>query len=217
MSKYQKQIDRHGRSEIVTDVRAFASDLAKALKGGALNKPREDIHDDKDNRATFMLGADLIIVTGNRYGSKGRVSVYIEAPEIKHADRNHYSKDHKCSDATVSPDARSIDVIAKDIKKRVIDASQAALKLQREYAAIQVAARNNIVEHMHQLSSKLPGMNVHRRDQSAQTAGVSSSSGDHYVSGTLNSDGTVSISHIGSMSMEKFVAVMNLLKKEENA
>lgn len=211
MTKYQKQIERYGRLETVTDVRAFAADLSKALNGGELQPAREDSIDDAMHRGCFSLGDDLIMVTGNYYHSKGRVTVHIEAPEIKHGDKNIHSKDHRTTSATVNPDGRSIDAIAKDIKKRVIEASQPALKLQREFAAQRNQARENIVEHMHTLSSAVPGLSVNRRSPDEQNAAIYSGSGNHYVSATLNSDGTVSISHLGSMSIEKFTAVMKLL------
>jgi hypothetical protein len=201
--------ESYGRKETVTDVQSFARDLSKALGGGPII-PNNEGHDNS-YFASFMLGTDLISMTGNRYGSKGRIEVRISAPDVKHDDCNHYDKTHNTQTATVSPDARTIERIACDIRKRVIDASQEALKLQRAYAAQKNSQRNGISEHMEALKAAMPALRVTRQSERDLSASIYGGGESAYVSATLNAGGTVSISHITSMSLEQFVQVMKVL------
>lgn len=209
--KYQKTVVRYGKPEIEVDVEAFARDLSKALGGG-------DVSNDGDNplsdRATFRVGPDQISVVGNCYGQKGRVLVSISAPDVRWDDRNMHDRAHRTEEARVDPNARSIERIAADIKKRVIDASQEPLRLRRAYAAQQAAARIGIVEHMEALQAAVPGLRIKRRAESDLSADISGGANSAYVSARLNSDGSVSIQHITSMSAEKFARVMAVLNEK---
>lgn len=201
------------RTETVTDVQAFARDLSKALGGGPLVPNRETY--DNANFASFMLGADLVSVSGNSYGLKGRVVLRISAPDVKHDDQNFYDKTHKTPEATVDPNARTIERIAADIKRRVIDASQDALARQREYAKQRQVARGGLVEHVAVL--RAAGLHVRQQGERELTASVSSGSGGHYFYGTVNSDGTVSFSSFGSLPIEKLLRVLAVIGNKRDA
>lgn len=209
---YIVTVEKYGRKEQQTDLQRFAKDLSKALGGGEVI-PNQENYDD-ECFASFRLGSDLINLYGNRYGSKGRVSVSIRAPDIKHDEFNSYAKEHRTESAHVSPDARSIEQIAKDIRKRVVDASQEALRLQREYAAQKRAGRNNLATHIERLSQAAPYLQVRRQNDRELTASVHGGTGA-YFSGSLDSTGAVSIHHISSMSIDKFVRVMAILNEKE--
>ena len=200
---------QYGRTEIIIDVRKFAMNLSAVLGGSGLAAPTSDAN----SQATFRLGADEITVTGNGYHHKGRVEVRIDAPDVRFDDRNTYDKAARTESATVDPDARPIGRIAADIKKRVIDASQEALRLQREYAAKKDANRSGICVQMETLRAAMPNLQVRKRDERALEAQVYSDSTGHYVGATLSADGTVSIQHIGSMSLERFARMMQVLNE----
>jgi hypothetical protein len=201
---------QYGRTEIIIDVRKFATDLSAALGGSGLAAPSEH---DANGRAQFRLGADEVTVYGNGYHHKGRVEVRIDAPEVPYDDRNMHNKEHHTESATVDPDARTIERIAADIKKRVIDPSQEALRLQREYAAGKAANRSGICVHMETLRAAMPNLQVRKRDERALDAQIYSNSAGHYVGATMAADGHVSIQHIGSMSLEKFVRMMRAINE----
>jgi hypothetical protein len=209
--KYQTTVERYGRTEIEVDVQAFARDLSFALAGSAVSRDGET---PLSNRVIFRVGADQIAVIGNGYQHKGRVEVTISAPDVPWVDRNMHDKKHCTTQASINPEARTIERIAADVKKRVIDPSQEPLRLQRAYAAQMAAARIGIVGHMKALQAAVPGLYVKRQTETELSANISGGANCAYVSARLNSDGSVSIQHITSMSADKFARVMAILNEK---
>jgi hypothetical protein len=204
-AKYIQMVERYGRTEQQVDVATFARDLAKAL-GGALLPATEDA---TSNRA-IKIGPDVLAVRSNHYASKGRVTVSISAPDVKWDDRNTYDKTHRTEDATVNPEGRTIERIAADIKRRVIDASLPALALQRAHAAQLAQGRADIVARAADLKAALPGLDI-RVNEKERRAGIFNGASSHYLSGTLNADGSISLDRIGSMSTAKFLKIVAVL------
>lgn len=206
--------DARGRTETKTDIRRFAADLAREL-GGELLPQKYDWSDANDRIAHIKLGNDELALHGNSYGDKGRVSVSIDAPEINHDDRSSYDKSHKTESAKVNPDGRPIASIAKDIRKRVIDASAAALAAKRQYAADKIATRGGLDAQIAKLGKDIPGIQVSKRNASDLQASVSTYriNNGTYVDGRLNADGSVSIDRMSTVSPEQFRAIVAVLQK----
>lgn len=203
---YTITINRYGRDEQQTDLVAFAYALANEL-GGQLLKGDEY----PNERQRIALGPDILILRGNHYGAKGRVEVCITAAGIFPQDRDFYSKSHKTAEATVNPDGRDIAAIARDIKRRVIDASQEALKAQRDYAAQRALQRNGVASYVGPLTDM--GLRV-----DVASDGLTASlwnQGGHYLSGRLQADGTVYLDRVGSMDLETFKRVLAVLNGRE--
>jgi hypothetical protein len=193
-----------GRTELKIDLPRFAVDLAKQLGGTVV--PAGDYPSEQQR---IKVGADEVGLSANNW--KKFVHAYISAPDVKFDDRNNSDKAHRTESANVNPDGRSIEAVAKDIKRRVIDASQAALAAQRAYAAQRAVAGNNIVSAVAGLRKRVPGLQVNHKERELSAAIWSGSSG-HYISATLSADSTVSVDRIGSMPLatfERLVALLN--------
>lgn len=194
------------RKEHKIDLRAFAVALAEAL-GGVL-QPEPDY---PQERQAIMVGADSVALSADNW--KARVHVYISAPDVKRDDRNHYNKAHKTQDATVNPDGRAIGLIAADIKRRVIDASQEALRLQREHATFLGLQRSALAASAAALQ-KATGLDIKVNEQDRRAA-IWGGKNSHYLSATLHTDNTVAIERIGSVTAETFAAIVQLLNRDK--
>jgi hypothetical protein len=207
----------YGRKEYTLDIVRFTADLAKALSK-LLPDAKVAVVPFKEDYAnryqTIRVGADQLGISWNDW--KRRLTVSIEAPDVR-GDRNTYDKAQKTEEASVNPDGRTIERIAADIKRRVIDPSQEPLRLQREHAAKTAAARAEIVRKADALRAKCPTLDI-RTHEREQRAAIYGNGGGHYLSGTLYADGTVALERIGSMPVEAFeriVAILNELKEKE--
>lgn len=187
------------------DLPRFAADLAPLIGGTLLppgDYPRE--------RQEIKVGDDVIELYANDW--KQRVRATISAPDVKWGDRNTYDPKHRTASAAVNPDGRKIEHIAADIIRRVIESSQEALRLQREYAHQQAVNRASIVERAAALQARLPSLSV-RVNEQEQNAFLSDS-GDRYVHAILSADGRVRIERIGNVSTEQFERIMIALGAE---
>ncbi|MBO0716106.1 MAG: hypothetical protein J2P55_02065, partial [Rhizobiales bacterium] len=195
------------------DLPTFAADLVKALNALDANPaiearianeqtdyPNEHQNIDIGNATRLWLTAD---------NWKKRVRVSIHATDVQHGDRNTYNKDHRTEDATVNPDGRSIDSIARDIKRRVIDASAAALKLQRDYAAAQASNRASIKDRAEALAKACPMLSV-KLNEREQNASLYFNHGGGYLSGTLSHDGNVRMRDVSGISADNMPALLKL-------
>jgi hypothetical protein len=192
------------RPDIKIDLPRFAADLAKEL-GGKLQKPDTDY---PNERQRIQIGADMLELGANNW--KKRVTASLSAPEIKWGDWSTYDKAQKTESASVNPDGRSIAAIAKDIRKRVIEANQPALAARRAYAAQQQQNREDIVRHADALKAAHPTLNV-RVNQDKQSAEIYTGASGHYIDAALSSSGKVSIRRLGDVSAEQFAKIMAVL------
>jgi hypothetical protein len=198
------------RPDIKIDLPRFAAELAKEL-GGKLQKPDTDY---PNERQRIQIGADMLELGANSW--KKRVTASLSAPDVPWGDWSTYDKAQKTESASVNPDGRSIAAIAKDIRKRVIDANQPALAARRAYAAQQQQNREDIVRHADALKKAHPLLDV-RVNKERQNAVIYSGSSGHYISATMNSDGSVGIDRIGSVSAETFGKIMAALNNREKS
>jgi hypothetical protein len=194
------------------DLQTFAADLVKALNAldtdpaidskiaAAGDYPHEHQNIDLDATTRLWLTAD---------NWKKRVRVSIHATDVQHGDRNTYNKDHKTEDATVNPDGRGIESIARDVKRRVIDASANALKLQRDYAAAQNANRASIQDRATALAKACPMLSV-KVNEREQNASLYFNHGGGYLSGTLSFDGSVRMRDVSGISAANMPALLKL-------
>lgn len=195
----------NGDFRTTIDLPQFAVDLARELGARVLpagEYPRERQSLRLDEATVLHLGAN----TWKKF-----VSASIEASDVPWDDRNMYDKTHRTESATVNPDARPIATIARDIKRRVIDASAGALERQRAHAARQVANRSGLREIVAKLQA-IGGLDV-RADEKAQQARVFGNAAGHYLSGTVYPDGSVSFERIGSVDFETFKRIVAILNE----
>lgn len=204
------------RTEIKIDMVSFARDLAKALDKLLTSTAVKLLPagDYPNESQTIRVGNDNLNL--HAVNHKRTVSASIAAPDVPWGDRNTYDKSHRTEQASVNPDGRKIEAIAADIYRRVIVASQAALAKQREYKAMQAEARASIVRVSAALKERLPALNLRVNEQEKRAAIYNGGDG-HYLSGTLNADGTVGIDRIGSMSVETFVRIVEILNEKKGS
>lgn len=196
----------NNRKEHVIDLRKFALDLCMKLGGTMV--PESEY---PSTSQAFMIGADSVALYANNW--KARVDVSISAPDVKHGDRDIYTDKHKTQSASVNPDGRAIGTIAADIKRRVIDASQEALRLQREHATFLGLQRSALTKSAAALQ-KATGLDIKVNEQERRAA-IWGGKNSHYISATLHTDNTVAIERIGSVTAETFAAIVQLLNRDK--
>jgi hypothetical protein len=207
MTDYTTTVEQYGRQETRVDLARFVVDLAKELGGKVANDPKVDA----DDRTHIMLGTERLDFSTRTWGAgRGRVHVSIWAPDIKHDERGYYGDKLRTESATIDPNKRTIQAIAKDIKKRVVEGSKEALRLQREYADTVRQGRADIKKHAARLQQST-GLDV-RVNEGERRAAVYSNGDGFYLSATLSEDGTIGIDRIGSMPLERFEALVFVLK-----
>ena len=199
---------RLGGKEIKIDLPRFAADLAKEL-GAKLMKPETDYPMENQSIA---VGKNKIVLRADNW--KKKVQAYLEAPDVKWNDWSTYDKAQKTESAMVNPDGRSIAAIAKDLKKRVVDANLAALAARRAYAAQQVENRAEIVTRAGKLKEAFPKLDI-RVNESEQNATIYSGPSAFYLSGRMNSRGRVSVDRFGDVSTETFLKILAVLESEK--
>ena len=197
--------NQYGRTERTMDMPRFSADLAKELGGKVL---AHDI-----DRHSIMIGLDRLDLHFNSW--KGHVHVSISAPDVAHGDWSSYDQKQRADDANVKPDGRKIASIAKDIKRRVIDASQSALAARRAYAEAQKQNRASIVKHADALKTACPKLDIRVNDRE-QRAQIYSGPSNYYLNATMMSDGKVSIERIGSISVKTFRKLIAALEADKS-
>lgn len=198
----------YGRTEYEVQIARFASDLAAALVGSAF--PRQEGMP-QDSWVITLTGNTELHIYADRYmrrREKVRVHVSIHATDVKHDERCFGDKTARTCDASINPDGRTIEAIARDITRRVIKASEPALAAQRKYAAELRANRASIVRHANNLKNHFPALDI-RVNETEQRAELYHS--EPYISGTMYADGTVSIRHMVTLRGEQFRKLVALL------
>jgi hypothetical protein len=200
---YLKQISDRPRPSV--DLQSFARDLAKAL--GGTSRASNNYPDDEQ---TIAFNGSHNVLELSAVHREQRVVVRIVAADIPFGDRYHAFDGHKTERATVSVVGRPIERIAADVRKRVIDASQAALSAQREFAKQQANNRAGIIAEVSELRADAPYLSI-QHNKGEQQATIYNGGESHYLYATLHHDGTVNVQRLGSMSGEKFRALLKAL------
>lgn len=118
---------------LLIDLARFAADLCHALGGRDVVCLPGNIQ-----RASFMVGSDQVLLRVPLDAT--RVEITLDTPDVSLRAR-HHSLDYAAKTANVSPDGRTIERIAADVRRRVIDASAEAMAKRRELAAMHADAR----------------------------------------------------------------------------
>jgi hypothetical protein len=103
---------------------------------------------------------------------------------------------------------KTYEVIARDIKKRLLDVGQDALKERRE--KIKTAADNR--EALAKILSELEGLNIYVKNHSDCDTEVTWSANGLYMSGRAKATG-ITIDRMQSMSMDKFKRILAIMRE----
>lgn len=195
-------ISKPGVSALVIDERKFAADLARELGG----KVEQNTH--QNDSVYIIIGNDKLFVRADN--RMKRVTISISCAEMEWNAWGS-SADQKTDSATINPEARPIASIAKDIRKRVIEANAPALAARRAYVAAKQKSANDLVAYAEQLRQAVPNIRVEIKDQTASVSATGV-----YLYGRLESYGKVTIDRMESVSLMKFVAIMAILNQKES-
>lgn len=189
-----------GSTKTVIDEQKFAADLARELGG----KVEQDGY-----RVGIVIGDNQLLINADNY--KKRVNVSIYCAEMAWNAWGS-SADQRTDSATINPEARPIAAIAKDIRKRVIEASAPALAARRAYVAAKAKAATDLVAYAEQLRKAVPGLRV---EVKGETANVSSTG--LYMYARLESYGKVTIDRLESLPIDKFIRIMQILNEKKES
>jgi hypothetical protein len=203
--------ENYGKTERVIDVQRFAADLSKALGGAPVEKGDESY---RDRYARFRLADGTIVDVTRSWHSRefDKVTISIDSASVKIEHNNRPSGDkYKLPKATVSV-ARPFARILADVKRRVLDPSQAPLAELRAYAAQLAQAKSDLAATAERLRKDHPGISVNIKDGSTHSGTIyrNDESGP-YLSTNFYADGRVSIDRLGSLTADQFDRVCRAL------
>jgi hypothetical protein len=145
--------------ETKIDEQKFAADLARELGG----KVEQNSH---QNESVYIsIGNDKLFVRADNY--KKRINVSIACAEQEWNGYGMHDDKQKTDSATINPEARPIASIAKDIRKRVIEANAPALAARRAWVAAKAKAANDLVGYAEQLRKAVPNLRVEVKGETA--------------------------------------------------
>jgi len=198
---------KDGRKEFA--MQSFARDVAFHI-GGKYVLPEGDDRSVNASYAHVELEGGLRLNISKSWETRGTdmVAVGIEAADVKSLGYVQ-GDDYKTPRAKVSS-SRPIEKIAADIKRRVIEPSAAPIAKLRALLAQRNESAVNLTKAAAALRKEFPSLKVEVKDGESYNGSVWNQG--HYLSGSLYADGSVSISHIGSLSAEKFRRVMKALE-----
>lgn len=183
----------------------FARDLCEALGAGGYES--EDF-----TAAARIYMAPLRLYLRQGYGAGAKrvtISSGIADSEIH---RRAYSRrsNFNFPEITVDPD-RPMAALAKDIRKRVIDASAGPLAamLEAEKQASELAS--GVRQHAERIAAAFPTASVTIGDDTKTEAGFYLNHNGVYLSGRINSSGALYVDRLGTVPPDKLDALLALL------
>jgi hypothetical protein len=190
------------------DLARFVPDLAAAL-GGKVFRPEGYL--DSDERRNIELDGFVISVS-SVWNDPTKVSLHISESERKWLGSNEpYGDDYKMPSIRISVD-RPMKTLVADIKRRLLEPAKAPAAKRREYAAKLAASKSNLATVAAALRQRFPRLEVRDpKDQVHSTGLYLNSDAGPYLSGTVYSDGKVSIDRLGQLSPEQFERLMKTL------
>ena len=184
------------------DMPRFAADLASEL--GATSRPYRDDYPAEEQRIDLPGDVYLYLRADHH---KSRVTVSLSASDIRHEDRDWRDKAQRTEDATVNPDGRPIAAIARDIRKRVVEASSDAIAVQRACAA----SRRDHASAIEATAARIGKVADVRISDDRLNASIYVNRGGAYINARINSGDSISIDRFGSITEAQFLAILDVL------
>ena len=208
---YWVEKESYGRKEKALDIQRLATDLARLLGGVVENRWPENA----DSRADIVIGESLVSLYWS-YGGKS-VEASISARDIPaHLLSDVYSIT-RTESANFSPD-KALAAIAKDIKRRVIDASAGALAKQREYVAKRQSIHDSLLTLADEVHARNPALTLrrprHSGNDTAATVLQVEVKGFYLNAEVALYEGgfpKVRIRHIDSIPLDKFERIVAIM------
>lgn len=201
---YFTESEKYGRKEVEFDSKRFLADLVAALGG---SNP-----DPEYQGGRFDLG-DLSIYLRQGYGAKARRVTISCGASDRAAHQRAYSHGRLPAfpSITVDPD-RPLDVLVKDIKRRVIDAAVEPLAALKAADAAQGEAFASLQAAAARINARFPGaVTLSTVDTVREAPLYLNGGGSAYLSGRLQSDGRLYVDRVGTVDAEKVERLLALL------
>lgn len=180
---------------------AFAADLAREIGGTVQPQPEYPTQNQSIQVGTTMLFLSAI-------NHKRKVNISAGCAGMKWGDWSTHDKAQAVDSISINPDGRKIASIAKDVKKRAIEANQAALQARRDYVAAQAKATSDGASVAEGLKKLAPSIDLRPESGGHGTFYL----GKPYISGRWYPNGQITIDRVSSMSLETFAKIAKLLE-----
>lgn len=202
MSYFKKQT--YGtRVAVSLDGDRLLTDLVSALGGSNVDPGYQG--------GSFTVG-ELAIYIRAGYGAKARrVTISSGIADRKAHQRAYASRSiPSFPTITVDPD-RGVDVITKDIRKRVIEASAGALAAIHAASNAQSETFASLQNAAERLNARFPGTVTLPDDDTNREASFYLNGGGCYLSGRLNAEGWLYVDRLGTVPAHKLERLVALL------
>lgn len=186
------------------DIARFAADLAAELDATA--RPYRDDYPNENQRID-LPGEVYLYLRANDY--KSRVWISLSASDVRHDERNFYDKDQRTIEATVNPDGRPMAAIARDVRKRVIEANAPAIAAQRAFAA----SRRDHAAGIEAIAARIGKVADVRINDDRLGASIYLNRNGAYLGARINSSNSITIDRFGSITEAQFLAIVDVLTK----
>lgn len=210
----------HLRSKyLIPDIARLTADLAAALGGKVVvNNDRDDIG---DILLTDPEAGDLTLhVTAQTWSAAkaNRIIISARVTGVAHEDNPRtagYTGDKfRMPSITVSGD-RSIFAIAKDVRRRVVEAAAEPATAIREYVRERHAGRDSLASHVANMKASFPEISFADGRGDNYSCPFSlwlEKPSKFYLNGRLNSDGSINIDNMSSVDQKLFATLMAAVK-----
>lgn len=194
--------ERYGRIEVEFDSKRFLSDLAAALGG-------TDV-DPEYQGGRFSVG-ELAMYLRQGWGAKARRVTINCGTTDKSAHQLAYARGRvpDFPEISIDPD-RPLDAVVKDIRKRLIEPAAEPLAALKSLASEQADTVATLRAHAERINASYPG-SVTLRDETKSEASFYLNSAGCYLSGRLNTDGSLYVDRLGTVPSSKLDALLKLL------
>lgn len=186
------------------DIARFAADLAAEL--GATARPYRDDYPNENQRIDLPGDVYLYLRADDH---KRRVTVSLSASDVRHDERNWHDKDQRTIEATVNPDGRPMAAIARDVRKRVIEANAPAIAAQRAFAA----SRRDHAAGIEAIAARIGKVADVRINDDRLGASIYLNRNGAYLGARINSSNSITIDRFGSITEAQFLAIVDVLTK----
>lgn len=197
----------------MVDLKNFAIQLAGLLRGEF--KPEAESYDQKD-RATVILPEEAIRITiYRRYDHKaGQVGLDIDATDVP--PQTFYGDKYKLPHITITT-TRPLEILVKDIKRRLIEPAAAPLAERRKSRDQDQLQKEGLKSAVESLRRRFPQLTIHYPDPHGRTdrdrAPIYCSKPN--LSGYVFWNGSVNIERIESMSENRFAQFLAMMTADE--
>lgn len=204
---YLVTAESYGRPETRLNLRAFATDLAKAMG----TRVEYDSLNERDPYCLSMAVGEGSLSVARMHGKNDRTRVEVSFSYPHKVPHAYWPNDPKYKFPTITVDTeRPMAKLVQDIGKRIVEASQPAIAAWKAYCEQTRQNQNRLLAEVEKIRAAVPAARITVND-AKDRADFSFSADNAYLTGTLNSDGSLHIGHCSSITPDRIAAVLAAL------